>query len=205
MAVARHPVGAAARWLYDLHVSGRELLPQGAYVIAANHLSFVDPVIVTLVAQQNVRYLAVGDLFDQSHLFDRLITFFGAIPTPRDRLPIAAIRTALAELDAGRPVGIFPEGKRVTEWREQPPERGAAWLAFAAGVPLVPLAVQGSQGTLAAIERAFRRTAIAAWVEPPLDPSTFIDHEDPVGALALAWVEAVGHRLDPWWESDAPE
>lgn|GEM_PF-1008552 len=201
VAVAKHPIGAAAGWLWDLHVAGRERLPGGPYVLASNHLSFIDPVLVTLLAQENVRYLAVASLFDTSHLFDRLISFFGAIPTPRDRVPVAAVRAALAELEAGRPLGVFPEGRRVAHWREETPQRGAAWLAFAAGVPLVPVAVHGSQETLGIVHKAFRRTAIGVWVEPPLDPLDFTGYEDPVGALTAAWLAAVGHRLDPWWES----
>ncbi len=200
VAVARHPVGALARWLFDLHITGREQLPAGPYVMAANHLSFIDPVMVTLVAKRNVRYLAVADLFDTHHLFDRLISFFGAIPTPRDRVPIAAIRTALAELDAGRPVGVFPEGRRVARWREEAPQRGAAWLAMMAGVPLVPVAMQGNQGTLGMVQTAFRRSAIRIWVDEPMDPFDFIDHVDPIGALTEAWLAAVGERLDPWWD-----
>lgn len=204
VAVARHPVGALARWLFDLEISGRENLPPAPYVMAANHLSFIDPVLVTLVAKRNVRYLAVASLFDAHHLFDRLISFFGAIPTPRDRVPIAAVRTALAELAAGRPVGVFPEGRRVMQWREETPQRGAAWLALATGVPLVPVSMHGTQGTLSLRHASFRRTAVRVWVEPPLDPDDFLGHVDPVGALIAAWLESVGRRLDPWWGNDAP-
>ena len=204
VAVARHPLGAAAKWFYDLDVTGREHLPDGPYVLAANHLSFVDPVLLTLVAKQNVRYMAVASLFDVSHMFDQLISFFGAIPTPRDRVPVAAVRAVLDELAEGRPVGVFPEGRRVAQWREQTPKPGAAWLAFAAGVPLVPVAMQGSQGTLGVEQKAFRRAAIRIWVEPPLDPLDFVDFVDPLGALTDTWVDAVGHRLDPWWESAHP-
>ncbi len=204
VAVVRHPIGAAAKRYYDLDITGQEKLPEGPYVLAANHLSFVDPVLLTLVARQNVRYMAVASLFETSHMFDRLISFFGAIPTPRDRLPVAAVRAALDELAAGRPVGVFPEGRRVAQWREETPQRGAAWLALAAGVPLVPVAMQGSQGTLGLEQKAFRRTAIRIWVESPLDALDFIDHEDPIGALTAVWLDAVGHRLDPWWESGHP-
>jgi len=199
VSVARHPVGGLARWLFDLEITNHANLPEGPCVMAANHLSFIDPVLVTLVAKRNVRYLAVADLFDQHHLFDRLISFFGAIPTPRDRAPIAAIRAALAELDAGNPIGVFPEGRRVEQWRGETPQRGAAWLALAAGVPLVPIAMQGTEGTLSVRHGAFRRTAVHIWVEPPIDPHDYIDYVDPLGALTRAWHEAVASKLDPWW------
>ncbi len=199
VAVARRPLEVLARWLFDLQITGREHLPRAGYVIAANHLSFIDPVMVTLAGRRNVRYLAVASLFDAHHLFDRLISFFGAIPTPRDRIPVGALRTALAELDAGNPIGLFPEGRRVTHWREEPPQRGAAWLALASGKPLVPMAMRGTEGTLSLVHGSFRRTPIRIWIEPPIHPDDYLDHVDPVGAMMEAWLEAVGRRMDPWW------
>ncbi|HSF84104.1 MAG TPA: lysophospholipid acyltransferase family protein [Acidimicrobiia bacterium] len=205
VALVRYPIEALARWVLDLHITGRENLPDGAYVMAANHLSFIDPVMVTLAARRNVRYLAVASLFDQHHLFDRLITFFGAIPTPRDRLPIGAMRTAIKELQAGRPLGLFPEGRRVSHWRETPAERGAAWLALITGSPLVPVAMHGTQGTLSIAHRSFKRASVRIWVEEPLDPDDFLAHADPLEAMMAAWAEAVGRRLDPWWENAAAD
>jgi 1-acyl-sn-glycerol-3-phosphate acyltransferase len=199
VAAVRHPLGAFARWWFDLEVTGREHLPQGAYVMAGNHLSFVDPAIATLVAGENVRYLAVAGLFEKHHLFEKLISFFGAIPTPRDVVPITAVRTALDELIAGRPVGVFPEGRRVEGWRVEEPQRGAAWLAMAAGVPVVPVAMEGSQRVLSHDHRGFRRTPLRVWVDPPIDPDDYLDHIDPLGAIMDDWMDAVGRRLDPWW------
>ncbi len=199
VAAVHRPLEALARRLFDLEVTGREHLPEGAFVIAANHFSFIDPVMLTLAAQRNVRYMAVAGLFDTHHLFDRLITFFGAIPTPRDVVPVGAIRTALADLDAGEILGIFPEGRRVTEWRETNPTRGAAWLALAAGVPMVPVAIEGTQDTLSVVRPAFRRTSIRMWIDEPLHPDDYIDRVDPIDAMTRDWMEVVGQRLDAWW------
>jgi 1-acyl-sn-glycerol-3-phosphate acyltransferase len=188
-----------AKKLYDLEVTGREHLPDGAFVIAANHFSFIDPVMLTLAAQRNVRYLAVAGIFDTHHLFDRLISFFGAIPTPRDVVPVGAIRTSLADLDSGEILGIFPEGRRVAKWRETYPTRGAAWLALAAGVPMVPVAIEGTQDTLGVVETAFRRTSIRIWIDAPLHPEDYVGYVDPTAAMMRDWMEVVGRRLDPWW------
>lgn len=188
-----------ARLLFDFHVRGREHLPEPPYILAANHLSFIDPVFVTIAAGRNIRYLAVADLFDQSGMLEPVISYFGAIPTPRDRIPIAAIRTSIAELEAGHPIGLFPEGRRTYHWREQRPYNGAAWLSLRCDVPVVPVALVGTEGTLGLIQTAFRRTAIGVWIEPAIRPADFRDRSDPVTAMSAAWHDVMSERLDPWW------
>ncbi len=200
--VLKHPVGWAARAMYDLEISGREHLPSGGYVIAGNHVSFIDPVIVTLAAHRNIGYLATGGIFEPSLMFSRFIRFFGARPVARDRVPVAAIRGALQDLAGGKPVAVFPEGRRVPYWREGTPQPGAAWIALAAGVPLVPVAMHGTHGTLGIVQSAFRRTAVRVWVEEPIDVLDYADHEDPLGAVSERWMEVIGNRLDPWWIDD---
>ena len=114
-------------------------------MVAANHFSHLDPVIVAVATGRPIRYLAVDELFGRSAFFDRLTLWLGAIPLPRTRLPLGALRLALAELAAGGTVGVYPEGMRVWAWGEVVPKSGAAWLARRAGVPLLPVAVAGSE------------------------------------------------------------
>ncbi len=198
----RAPTRLLARGWWDLHIEGSANLPDPPFVLAANHFSFADPVLATVVLGYNIRYLALSDLFGVNAAVDGLVRFFGGIPTPRDRVPVGAVRAALAELEAGRAVGLFPEGRRVERWGETAPRRGAAWLALRAGVPLVPMAIVGSDGTLGVVERRFRRTAVGIWVEPPLDPAHHAGEVDPVGSLTEAWREVLARRLDHW---DLPE
>lgn len=198
VSVVRHPIGWLARLLWELEISGQEHIPAEPHVIAANHMSFIDPVLVTLVERRNVRYLAAAELFAKHPLFERLIRYFGAIPTHKDRPVVGAIRAALDELDTGRPVGVFPEGRRVSHWGEEPPQRGAAWLALQTGVPLVPVAIVGADGTLSHRNPRFGRSTVRVWVQPPIDARAYLDHVDPIAAVGQAWVTAMGARLDVW-------
>jgi 1-acyl-sn-glycerol-3-phosphate acyltransferase len=198
VALVHRPVGWLARLLWDLEVFGRENLPAGPHVVAANHFSFIDPVLVTLAERRNVGYLAAAELFDKHPAFDRLISFFGAIPTHKDRPPIRAIRAALAELAEGRPVGVFAEGRRVTDWGDAGPMRGAGWLAIRAAVPVVPVAIVGSDGTLSHRNPGVHRCTVRLWVQPAIRVEDFVDEPDPVDAVSRAWVAAIGERLDPW-------
>ena len=106
---AAEPLG---KWWIDWERLGPQI-PDGPVVVASNHFSNIDPVVVSMTVQRPIRYLAVDELYGNSALFDRLTLWLGAIPMSRTRAPLGALRTALAELSAGGTVGVFPEGVRV--------------------------------------------------------------------------------------------
>lgn len=198
--ITRRPAGWFFRLATDLRITGREHIPvNGAAVLAANHLSHIDPPMITLAAPRNVRYLALDELFGQTKVFDWITLYYGAIPMSRDRPPLGAMREAIATLEGGGLLGVFPDGKRVAAWGDvYPPKRGAAWLAMRTGAPLIPVAVQGTQGTLSVDVPGLKRTAVRVWVEPPLLPDRYVDHVDPVGAMMEDWYQALDRRLRPW-------
>ena len=197
-------VNLVARAVFDLEVTGREHMPtSGGVVLAANHLSLIDPPFVGLTIKRNVRYLALEELFGRSRFFDELTLFFGAIPISRDRPTHGPIRTALAELASGGAVGVFPEGGRVERWGAGVPKKGAAWLAMRSGVPLVPVALTGTEGTLSLTDMRIRRTAVRVWVSEPLYPDDYLDRVDPLDAMMADWVAALDHHLAPWWDDKA--
>lgn len=194
----------AGRVLFDLELSGAEHVPaEGAVLFAANHFSHLDPVLVSTFTGRAVRYLAVDELFGRHPGFDRLTLFFGAIPMSRVRAPLGALRTALDELASGGAVGLYPEGRRVESWGAEPPRRGAAWLAFASGAPLIPIAIQGSHRTLSINEPRFRRVPIRVSAGPPLRWEDHVDAIDPLGSMMAGWVDSLQGRLGPWYSSDS--
>jgi hypothetical protein len=71
-------------------------------------------------------------------------------------------------------------------WGEDPPKRGAAWLARTTGASLAPG------------ERAFKRTAVKIWVEKPLLWADYEATIDPMSAMMTAWYAAVDGRVHPW-------
>jgi 1-acyl-sn-glycerol-3-phosphate acyltransferase len=128
-----------------LRVHGREHIPdRGAFVLAPNHQSMLDPVICGIAARDRpFTYIARDTLFT-FRPFGALIRLFGAVPIERDSPDSGAIRTALAELSAGRALLLFPEGTRTLDGRTAPMRPGVVLLARRAKVPLVPLAIEGS-------------------------------------------------------------
>lgn len=187
------PLARVAGRVFPVRRRGPKL-PRGPVVVAANHFSHLDPVLIGLTVGRPVRYLAVDELYGNSRLFDRLTQWLGAIPMSRTRAPLGALKTALAELAHGGSVGLFPEGVRVWTWGEVPPKRGAAWLARRAGVPLVPVAIAGSQEALGRGTARVARVPMTVTVCDPIDP---VDHEgdDAAAVMTKVWEDRIGSAL----------
>lgn len=132
------------RW----EVKGAENLPaSGGVVLAANHASYWDPVVVGCAFNRQVYFMAKSELF-KIPLLGPVIRSLGAFPVRRDKSDRNAIRTAIKLLEKGNVVGIFPEGGRSHTGELMKPNLGAAMLAFKAGVPILPVALSGTKGVL---------------------------------------------------------
>jgi 1-acyl-sn-glycerol-3-phosphate acyltransferase len=199
--VITRTVRPIAQRFFDLEVTGQEHVPRhGGLVVAANHLSHIDPVLVTISLDREVRYIAVDELFGSGTVFDAVTLFFGAIPTDRDGVPLNALKEAIRHVRAGGAVGLFPEGRRVTHWGESAPKRGAAWLAWMTGAPLLPVAVHGTQKVLSpATDETIGRPSLRVWIEPPLLWHEFGEYVDPLGAMTEQWRQRVGGHAASWW------
>ncbi len=194
------PLRMVARGLLDFEVSGTEHIPkQGPLVVASNHFSHLDPPLVINALGRLVRFIAVDELFGNHITFDVVTKYFGAIPTDRDGVPLRALEETVEYLRAGGTAGVFPEGRRVAYWRETEPKRGAAWLAWMSGAPLLPVTIHGTNRSLGQTERRVRRTAVRIWIDEPILWSDYADHTDPLGAMTNDWYETVDTHLTPWW------
>ena len=68
------------------------------------------------------------------------------------------------------------------------------------GAPLVPVAINGTEGTLGLRDMTIRRTAVRVWVCDPLYPDDYLDRVDPLGAMMEDWRLALDEHLAPYWE-----
>jgi 1-acyl-sn-glycerol-3-phosphate acyltransferase len=146
-------VSVLARLLYRLEIVGR--VPPGPCIVAANHESLLDPPLLALTARQPIHFLAKVELWRYrpgAWLMDNL----GGIPIRRDRRDLIALEAAQERLREGLTVGIFPQGNiRGGDWT-----RGAARLALATGVPLVPVRIIGTARALSRGRIAFPQIRI---------------------------------------------
>ena len=120
-----------------------ERLPSGALLIA-NHRCSVDPFFLQLVSGRRVHWMVAGEYF-KHFLFGPILRSYQAIPTNRAGVDTASTKRAIALAKSGRFVGMFPEG-RIN--RSDMPllsiRPGAAIVAMRAGVPLVPIWIDGA-------------------------------------------------------------
>lgn len=187
------------RWLLDGEVTGREHLPKnGPYIVTANHLSLIDPILVSVAAGRLVRFLALDELFGQNRVLDASMRYFGAIPLSRERPPLGALLEARDTLEYGQILGIFPEGARAAHWGERPIKRGAAWLSLATGAPIVPCSVTGTETTMSLTEPRVQIPSARLALHPIIEPDTYIDREDPLGAIMDDWTAVIEADIGHW-------
>jgi 1-acyl-sn-glycerol-3-phosphate acyltransferase len=138
-----------ARLLFRMRIEGRHHIPRdGAVILAANHLSFIDSFIIPLVTPRPVSFLAKAEYFQHTGVKGWLIraSLMDAIAVPRGahRAAQASLELALEVLNDGKAFGIHPEGSRSRDGRLYRGRTGVAWLALASNAPVVPVAVLGT-------------------------------------------------------------
>lgn len=178
--------------LWRLRVERQAGLPTPPFVVAANHYSFLDPLLLGAIIPGRVHFIGLSDLVGNYRAVDFAIDAYGMIPVTRGTVPLGAMRQALARLDAGGVVGLFPEGTR--HWTFDPANAlpGAAWLAARADVPLLCVAVRGTDRVLG-VDNKLHRGRIQVVVGPALRHRG--EGRAAVDDLTQRWSEWVGATL----------
>jgi 1-acyl-sn-glycerol-3-phosphate acyltransferase len=151
-----HLIGAVTagpiRRLFRLRSKGEEHLPrEGGFVLSANHMSNLDPwpLGIPLLPDRQVRFMAKAEIYRAP--FKWILESAGAFPVRRGLGDEEAMKRAIELAQAGEVVAIFPEGTRRNKGSKKHkarPRSGAARVALAAGVPLVPAAIGGTESLL---------------------------------------------------------
>lgn len=130
--------------LFCLKIIGRENIPcQGGAIIAANHISLLDPPTIGISMPRYIHFMAKEELFKYP-IFNWVIRKLKAFPVKRGTADRAALRTAINILESGEILGLFPEGTRSKTGVLGKPEPGLAMIAAKTGVPIIPTAVIGT-------------------------------------------------------------
>ena len=172
-------------------VAGLENVPaDGPVILASNHLSFVDSVLIPLVVPRRVTFLAKAEYFEGRGLASVLGAFLSAmghIPVPRteQRAAVAALDIALKTLGEGNAFAIYPEGTRSEDGRLYRGHTGVGWLALNAQASVVPVAVRDTQRIMPVGARLPRVRRPGVSFGKPIDYKAFIDVPPARGRRAL--------------------
>lgn len=138
-------VGAFLRPLIGFEVHGVEHVPaEGPVIVVSNHLSNADPPLVSIAFPRPLFFMGKSELF-RSPVLGFLVRLFGGFPVQRGAADRAAIKHALKVLRQGQAMGIFPEGGRSRTMALVPGFPGVGLIALQAKVPVLPVAITGSE------------------------------------------------------------
>jgi 1-acyl-sn-glycerol-3-phosphate acyltransferase len=153
--LSRIVAGPFLRGLWRPEVTGAEHVPEtGGAILASNHLSILDSVFLPFVLKRPVTFTAKSEYFTSRHPAMRLMGTYlratGQIPVDRDgaRAAQQMLEGALALLRQGQLFGIYPEGTRSPDGRLYRARPGVGWLALNSGLPVIPVAMLGTDKVL---------------------------------------------------------
>lgn len=189
-------VEALFRVVFSYDCVGEERLPErGAAVVAANHPSYLDPILLSLQARRPIRFMAWDRLF-QVPLLGALMRLFGAFPVDTGKgKGREAYERAKRLIEQGEIVGIFPEGRRSQAgWLESRLREGAARLAWETGAPLYPATIAGAFRAWPQSRLLPRPARIKVRYHEPIDTSAWRDEPEEVALPAI--LEELRRRVE---------
>lgn len=139
----------AIAWLlikifWDFEVKGRENVPpKGGLILASNHVSYLDPVVLGVSLKRKIYFIAKEEVFKDifSNLFLRSLNAF---PVSRNKTDLVAFKKAIKILKEGNILGIFPEGTRSVDGELKDLKAGVFKIAKKTGVPVLPVGINGT-------------------------------------------------------------
>lgn len=156
-------------------VTGMDYVPsRGGFIVASNHLSFLDSVLIQSLFPRPVGFFAKAEYFTQPGLKGRgmrvFFESFGSVPVDRDRQSgaVEALYGLTELIDSEYGVGIYPEGTRSRDGRLYRGKNGVGWLALATGVPVVPVGLRGTERLQPPGRTMIRPTTFEMHVGEPL-------------------------------------
>lgn len=198
--VLDHVVRPLARLALRPSVHGAHFVPSsGPVILASNHLSFADSVVIPLVLpKRRVTFLAKAEYFEGTGLSGwlsrRFFQAMGHVPVQRGqgRASWGAVRVAQGVLARGGALAIYPEGTRSLDGRLYRGRTGVARLTLLTGAPVVPVALAGTDRVQPVGSRVPRPHPVTVRFGPPLEFSRYAGNERQVRVLRAITDEIVG-------------
>ena len=196
-------VSPAARALYRPKVEGLEHIPtSGPVILAANHLSFVDSMIIPIVVPRRVFFLAKAEYFEGTGFRGALSRWFftsmGNIPVRRGQGRSArdSLDTAIKVLADGGAFAIYPEGTRSLDGMLHRGRTGVARIALESGAPVIPIGLVGTDKVMAVGRKLPKVVPVTVRFGKPLDFSRYQGMQDSLPVLRSVTDQIVYNILE---------
>jgi 1-acyl-sn-glycerol-3-phosphate acyltransferase len=180
--MSRLVAGPLLRLLWRPEITGLEHIPaEGGAILASNHLSIVDSIFLPFMVDRPVTFAAKSEYFTGTRPIDRITSAYMratnqlSVDRAQARAAQDMLEAALGLLHEGALFGIYPEGTRSPDGRLYRGRTGIGWLALNSGLPVIPVAMSGTDRVLPPGHRVPRVAKIRISVGKPL---TFESYQD---------------------------
>ncbi|MDQ1665083.1 MAG: 1-acyl-sn-glycerol-3-phosphate acyltransferase [Actinomycetota bacterium] len=187
------------RTLWRPVIEGREHIPPtGPLIVASNHVSFIDSIVIPLAVPRRVVFLAKAEYWEGRSLasLPRRAFFraFEAVPVDRDqqRDAQAPLTLAAGVLARGDAFGIYPEGTRSRDGRLYRGRTGVGWLALTTGAVVLPVGLVGTDRVQPVGARVPRIRRVRIRFGEPVDPKAYAEERSPGQARRQLTDEVMG-------------
>ncbi|HWU38937.1 MAG TPA: lysophospholipid acyltransferase family protein [Candidatus Acidoferrum sp.] len=157
-----------ARTFFAFSVEGQEYVPEsGPVILAPNHVSYLDPVVVGIAVSRRIHFMAKKELF-RNPFIGWFLRALQAFPVTRERVDPSTLKRTLSLLAAGHVVLVFPEGTRGDGQALRPAKPGIAVIAARSQAAVVPVFHWGAEQVLPRDGRRMRRAPLRVRFGRPL-------------------------------------
>ena len=171
-------IKAVNPFYFPLTIRGRENVPaSGAFIAACNHLSNIDPPLVSYAVKRPIYHIAKKSLF-ANKIFALLLYGLGSFPIKREGSDIGAMRECLRKLKAGQPLALFPTGTRVIGQETAVPKAGVGFLAVKSKVPVLPLKIIGTDQVLPKGAKRLHKHPVTIIIGQPMTVGPSTNYEE---------------------------
>jgi 1-acyl-sn-glycerol-3-phosphate acyltransferase len=172
-----------------MRVTGKENIPKtGGFIIASNHVSYLDPVAVGVACPRRVSYMARHSLF-KYRISAWYLRCLGVFPVKRGSADSSALKEGVRRVRGGKGLLLFPEGTRQPGGKLGVGEPGAGFLAVQSGAPVIPVFVSGTEKALPRGAKFFKPTVVTV----RFGKQIFIERRMPYEAVASEIMENIRH------------
>jgi 1-acyl-sn-glycerol-3-phosphate acyltransferase len=159
-----------------IRIYGKARLPErGPLIIACNHQSIIDPLVLMVIMPYKITFLAASYLF-KIPILGMILRGVGAMPINNVKVDYGSLKRAIALLKKGKILGIFPEGKVSLDGQIKALMPGWAYMALKTGTGVLPVVIKGSREVLPVGTYVPRRNTITVYIGQAL----YIEKKDKI-------------------------